>query len=289
MGYYESLYESSKEELKELADRWKLSEFKLISSGNSNYVLACHSEYYGDVILKKSKNPRSLIQEYNALTVYNGKSFCRAYDIDRTYGVILEEQIIPGITLRMVASKDTRIEIFNQLYQGLHLIPRYPERFTSYGDWVKNITVYMKKNHSDHPLCTQMIQAHIMCEELMTRYPGNWLLHGDLHHDNILLNSSGRYTIIDPKGVTGHPFFDLSRFLLNELDYYPEEAWSKELDLLIQEFSLRFAIPITDLTQLFYIEMLMAQCWNMEDGILPDMDRVACANILLNRYDKFSL
>lgn len=44
------------------------------------------------------------------------------------------------------------------------------------------------------------------------------LLHGDFHHDNILLGNDGEYIIIDPKGVIGDPVFDIARFILNEFD-----------------------------------------------------------------------
>lgn len=54
------------------------------------------------------------------------------------------------------------------------------------------------------------------------------LLHGDFHHDNILLSNNGDYVIIDPKGVIGDPVFDIPRFILNEFgDEITTELYKK--------------------------------------------------------------
>ena len=42
-------------------------------------------------------------------------------------------------------------------------------------------------------------------------------LHGDLHHENILLGPS-KWVVIDPKGLVGDPAFELSAFVRNPLE-----------------------------------------------------------------------
>jgi streptomycin 6-kinase len=44
------------------------------------------------------------------------------------------------------------------------------------------------------------------------------LVHGDLHHHN-LLDAGGRYVAIDPKPMLGEPEFDVPSFLWNPLSY----------------------------------------------------------------------
>jgi streptomycin 6-kinase len=41
------------------------------------------------------------------------------------------------------------------------------------------------------------------------------LLHGDLHHDNILSATREPWLVIDPKGIVGDPGYDLGAFLYN--------------------------------------------------------------------------
>jgi streptomycin 6-kinase len=42
------------------------------------------------------------------------------------------------------------------------------------------------------------------------------LLHGDLHHENMLQGSDGEWKAIDPQGVIGPLFFETGRFIENQ-------------------------------------------------------------------------
>nr|WP_067617918.1 aminoglycoside phosphotransferase family protein [Alicyclobacillus acidiphilus] len=44
------------------------------------------------------------------------------------------------------------------------------------------------------------------------------LLHGDLHHENILRQGLDDWVVIDPKGILGDPHFDTIQFLLNDTE-----------------------------------------------------------------------
>ena len=46
------------------------------------------------------------------------------------------------------------------------------------------------------------------------------LLHGDLHHENILLDASGNWKAIDPQGRIGEQCLECGRFLLNEWEWF---------------------------------------------------------------------
>jgi streptomycin 6-kinase len=45
----------------------------------------------------------------------------------------------------------------------------------------------------------------------------NFLLHEDLHHENILFQESGDWIAIDPKGVVGPKVMEFGRFIHNFL------------------------------------------------------------------------
>jgi len=45
------------------------------------------------------------------------------------------------------------------------------------------------------------------------------VLHGDLHHFNIL-SSGDRWLAIDPKGIIGEPEFEPAAYLENKIDPY---------------------------------------------------------------------
>lgn len=85
------------------------------------------------------------------------------------------------------------------------------------------------------------------------------LLHGDLHHDNILLAEDGTYKIIDPKGVVGDPVFDVSRFVLNEFDAEPTEPTYRKIVGILHVLSQNLQIPETILKQCLYVETTMGR------------------------------
>ena len=72
---------------------------------------------------------------------------------------------------------------------------------------------------------------------LVETSPPPALLHGDLHHDNVLRNGEG-WVVIDPEGVSGDPAYEAAAFLRN-----PVPALGREPDLsgLLRRRILRLA------------------------------------------------
>jgi len=60
------------------------------------------------------------------------------------------------------------------------------------------------------------IEAAKIAERLLSNPHDQRVLHGDLHHDNILLGKRG-WLVIDPKGLLGDPGFDAANFFYNPL------------------------------------------------------------------------
>lgn len=97
-------------------------------------------------------------------------------------------------------------------------------------------------------------------------YPRQMLLHGDLHHGNILLNHSGNYTIIDPKGVIGDPVFDISRFILNEFGDTLSSDLYKEIEEVISAIAKKLDIPKKIVKCCLYVETTIWLCDDLEKG-----------------------
>ncbi len=58
-------------------------------------------------------------------------------------------------------------------------------------------------------------KAELLFPQLLSTSKNLYLLHGDLHHDNILYSDSFGWTVIDPKGLLGEREYDCIQFLLN--------------------------------------------------------------------------
>lgn len=82
-------------------------------------------------------------------------------------------------------------------------------------DGIKNMRRYYAGQPS--PFGETIIRkVESLFPELISSQKEVYLLHGDLHHGNILQSYSG-WKLIDPKGVVGETEYELIPFLMNQL------------------------------------------------------------------------
>lgn len=264
-------YEKALKDMDHYADRWNLTSFQLIPSFSANLVLTCESARFGSAVLKIGKSAsKEFISEWNALREYDGRRFCRVFDADPDNGVILEERVRPGTPLRDERSLERRLSVFCSMYKDLHIPPADPAMYPTYTGWVARITDYMSRRHDCKELYAYMKKANDLCQSVAAAHTQQMLLHGDFHHDNILLGEGGAYTIIDPKGVVGDPVFDVPRFILNEFDDEQPSELAKKINEIIGILEKNLLIPNDLLRKCLFVETAMGECWSVEDGATPE-------------------
>ena len=228
----------------------------VVKMNDCDPIYFCHSPIYGECVLKSGRTETVMMKLYND----TGK-MCKLYEYNEDNSIVLIERIIPGNTLRDIPGVVKRAEIFCGIFKDFHVVSENIDKFPTYINWVDDITQYMLTNEKDNvKMCELMVIGQKTCHEMADKYNRKYLLHGDFHHDNILLNSHGSYTVIDPKGVTGDPVFDTARYLFNEL------ADEDQVLLSAKTISDILNIPLTDLLKLFFMEVMMGCCWSIEDG-----------------------
>jgi len=264
--------------LEKYAALWHLSNFEQIDYYSVNCLFTCVSARYGNCILKISPHLKETMTEYHMLKDLDGNGLCKVHEADTTNGVLLIERIAPGIQLRDEPDLDTRLDVFCRLFHKLHKPPTDKTKYPTYMDWVSRITAYMQTRTDFKELSEKMTKAAEICHYLWKKYAGEMLLHGDLHHDNILLGEDG-YCIIDPKGVIGDAVFDIPRFILNEDDLDKGNNFA----YIVHTLAEKLGVPDQDIRLLFYVEMCMANSWNVEDNDESDLDGVLFAERMMNK------
>ncbi|MBM4212078.1 MAG: streptomycin phosphotransferase, partial [Gammaproteobacteria bacterium] len=92
------------------------------------------------------------------------------------------------------------------------------------------------------------------------------LLHGDLHHDNILLNGDN-WLVIDPKGVIGEPAYQVAAFIRNPI---PELMHHADATTIIHNRITRFAaaleLPSQRILDWCFVQAVLSWVWAIEDG-----------------------
>ena len=275
-----------------LTAKWQIDELHLIDSFSASLVFKGMSKAYGPIVMKFGIHQNDFNSEVEALTFFGDKAACRLHDVDYENRVLLEEALDPGTTLFFEQNIEERLSAFCGLYKKLHSSSgKYteyvqslsqPYRHSSYTDWILNVTDYIDKQPSWEEVATHMKRAKAWYLEISEAYQDQSMLHGDFHYYNILKTHKG-YKTIDPKGVIGHPIFDIPRYVLNE--FWDEKDVDKVdgvVEKVLATLSEALGYPKDLLSKLMYIEGAMAMCWCVEDGmhihdkeaVLESLDRI---------------
>jgi streptomycin 6-kinase len=107
------------------------------------------------------------------------------------------------------------------------------------------------------------------------------LLHGDLHHENILASDRDGWLAIDPQGVIGEPAYEAGAFLRNPMPSFLDRPKLEEvLARRIQLFSETLGLDPIRLRGWGFAQAVLAAVWSIEDHESGWEQRLAVANAL---------
>ncbi len=163
-----------------------------------------------------------------------------------SHRAILQKKILPGSTLVETALKDD-VEatiIFCQILKKLfsatisaNIIGEIQD-VTSLGEVLTSGRAY----NSLHITTYMVSLAEEIFYYLVSSQNKKLLLHGDLHHYNILFSKQDGWLIIDPKGYLGEAEFEIGAFLRNpifdEPQFYKKNLFEKRLQTISEKLKL---------------------------------------------------
>jgi len=203
--------------LEKYSHLWRLSGVQYMETVSVNLLFTCSSDLYGSCVLKAGvPNPEVATEVHSLLDNACGK-YCKIWDYNISDGVLLLERIMPGATLKAVQDCNERAGIMAGIMKGLHSPYHGMHAYPTYGVWYDKLCVFFETS-GRREIFEYVKAGRAIYRELRLSYHNDCLLHGDLHHENVLLNQNGGYTIVDPKGVIGDPIMETARFLLNEVE-----------------------------------------------------------------------
>ncbi|MBD5512005.1 MAG: hypothetical protein HDR08_12255 [Lachnospiraceae bacterium] len=262
--------ELSRHKLDIAADKWKLRDIACLYEKESRAVYSASAAEWGNVIIKISEDKKELKSGFDMLKALDGAGCCKAYEFAADLGVAVIEQISPGSLLREEQNPERRVEAFYGVFQTIHKNGADCEGHETYMDWLERAEQFCKDSCVKEEISQKMHRAYQIGKEMFAKYPERVLLHGDLHHDNILLGSDG-YCMIDPKGIVGPEIFDIPRFLLNEFGCVSsKEITSYEIKVHLQRMLKLLAEKtgycVEDMEKLLFMEGILDAVWCVEDG-----------------------
>jgi streptomycin 6-kinase len=250
-------------------DRWRLTDLRL--SGKLSYNLICfaQSPAYRSVALKIGVPHPELFTEMKALWLYAGRGICACYDADAELGALLLERIMPGSDLTQVVDNEERFRIAAGLMATLPVPHMDDKGLPSYADWISRAFARARaETGAGSELLSLVDIAERFFREIDTPDRPRVLLHGDLHHKNILQDRQGGWKAIDPKGVIGPSFLEAARFMQNEFGMGARENRLARLDQMTSIFAEHLGEPKQLLAKCAFVDKVLATCWSAEEN--PD-------------------
>ncbi len=260
------------ERLNHLAKRYGLSALSAVDNLSYNYVAkAIRGEQA--VVLKLGLNERAIENEVRCLQAFPQGSVAEVLEYEPS--MILMRCLQPGRTLKTLyteheaeASKQF-CELLARLQKNQSLLPA-----------VKHLRELLKSLETPHDIPAPVVQkARALGKALLESCPNECLLHGDLHHENILLDGRD-WKAIDPQGFIGDPVFDVCAYVLNPFPILIQHPKAKALiDARICDISKRLSMPLSRIRDWVYVKNVLCWQWSLDDNLSPDYNR-ALATLL---------
>ncbi|MDR1334073.1 MAG: aminoglycoside phosphotransferase family protein [Holosporaceae bacterium] len=260
-----------------LAKKWNLRDLVAYDNLTFNYVLR---GFQNDVpiVLKVGIRDGNLAKEAQTLQFFENHGAMKL--IDWADGALLLQRAVPGNSLMeyFPHREEESIEIAADVIRKLHSISNNSKNFIPIEDLLGDF--HKKWDIPDHFI----FKAQCMAEHLLKTTTRRIIMHGDLHHDNILRNGDG-WKIIDPVGMAGDPAYEIASFMLNPID----KIWKCEnaatiIKNRIEKFSALLAINPRRIAQWTFVKSVLCWIWTLET---PHHDRSQLAKLFDGIVDDY--
>ena len=251
--------------LDEFAQRWSLN-LSTPFSLSYNYVAPAVRADGTAVVLKVGYPNRELRCEIDALQLYAGDGMVQLLDFDRARGVLLLERLQPGDMLSTLENDEAVTAIAADVMRKLWRPAPAEHSFPTVAEWAEGLQRHRARfDGGVGPLPKKLFEeAEALFQTLLAANEAPMVLHGDLHHFNILRAQRQPWLAIDPKGLVGDPAYEVGAFLYN-----PDLTNRPNLDQLLQrrvdQLAERLGFTRTRVRGWGVAQAVLSACWSLED------------------------
>lgn len=237
-----------------------LSDLRPVNNLSYNYVLS-GLQGAQPIILKLGPNIDGFKQEAEALKAFAGFGVVKV--LAEGDGMLLLERAVPGVSLNSYfPEKDNdAIRIACKCLKRLHQKPITQDHaFPHIESWL----IALDKHWAIPENYLQ--KARLLRNDLLNTSSASILLHGDLHHDNMLQNGDD-WIVIDPKGVIGEPTYEVAAFIRNPIpELLMHKNVSNIIDNRITQFAKILKLSKQRIIAWCFVQSVLAWAWTLEDN-----------------------
>lgn len=260
-----------------ISEKRNLHLIKILPDLTYNFVALVEVNKNKTAILKMAPEGNRLERESNCLQCFT-KSVPEVYWYDEEFSALLMENLEPGTSLKKFfidGKDDEATRIICQLIIDLHKHQLKKFEFQHLSDLFPSLLNLHKQINNQ-----LSAKAITLFKELTVKQSTDVILHGDLHHDNILA-SGENFKAIDPHGYIGDPVFEAGSMISNPCydlgSVHDLPALIKRrLEILIEELPYS-ADRIKAWT---FCKTMLSVAWTYEDHDKIDIDELQIADII---------
>jgi streptomycin 6-kinase len=208
--------------------------------------------------------PRHLPVEAEALRLFAGHGSVRLLREDPARGALLLERVSPGTSLdRLVPGSDAEatavlVHTIRALHRPAPCGCRLPAVLGQRSDLDEHVRM--------HGLLPARLVARAsgLFAELGADVTEPAVLHGDLHHGNVLRSHRSPWLAIDPHGSVGDPGYEIGSVLFNPDPADRDPALLALVPGRVEQLADGLGLPVDRVVAWGFVKAVLSQVWTCE-------------------------
>ncbi|MDR7277504.1 aminoglycoside phosphotransferase family protein [Catenuloplanes atrovinosus] len=202
--------------------------------------------------------------ERAALTRFAGRGAVRLLAHDDADGALLLERVVPGTSLRTLVPHDDEaatarfVDVARRLHRPLAVPDAALEPVEAHAD---DLAAHLARHPDDRLVATALGVHRELCASATARV----VLHGDLHHDNILTGTREPWLAIDPHGRTGDPASEAGAFLYNPDPWVRDDALTRLAPARVEQIADGLTLPYDRVLAWGFVLCVLSWVWHVEE------------------------
>lgn len=233
------------------------------------------------VVLKVVRREGDEWHSGEVLRAFGGNGVVRVFE--HVEGAALLERAMPGDSLVSMATSgrdDEATAILADVIQRMSGCTP-PRGCPTIHDWAKGFDRYVASEDIQVP--RELVRrGHELFVQLAESQRQTTLLHGDLHHYNVLSDARRGWCAIDPKGVSGEVEYEIGAILRNPIERPTLFTSPDTINRRVQRLAAALRVEGRRVLQWAFAQAVLSAIWAVEDGFRVEADNptVALAHTL---------
>jgi streptomycin 6-kinase len=224
------------------------------------------------VVLKILKKHSDELQAGDVLRAFDGHGTVRVYE--QSEDALLVERARPGYSLTDLVLDGRDDEATDVIAGVVRRMGDSGATFPVHDIGESGLASFDRYIASgDRAIAPDLVaDAHRWFRTLASTQRGVRLLHGDLHHDNVLFDSDRGWLAIDPKGVTGEVEYEVCAMLRNPWQRPDLFLPAGVIERRVARFAAALNLDYRRTLAWGFAGAVLSALWSIEDGEPVDTD-----------------